>query len=179
VAKNQPLAVLPRERKRHIIFTKKRGLLPPVVKKHHRKSRKERIERYMSVDKIKCLDCGAEVGKRGKKGTIRCGPCGARYSGAVTERRQEGRLMIKHQGIVKYKGMETPKPVLVENHSHRGARIRYTGDTSLFYNRRTHDDSMLILVIEELKLHTFAKVVWTASVNNKESRLGLRFFWQC
>jgi len=67
--------------------------------------------------------------------------------------------------------------ILVEDVSFNGARIRYTGDTSLFYNRKTHGNSTLTLDIGKLKPHTFAKVVWTAPVNNKESRAGLRFIW--
>jgi len=68
-------------------------------------------------------------------------------------------------------------PFIVEDLSHHGARIRYAGDTSLFYNRTTQGDSILMVDIAELKLHTFAKVVWTAPAINEESRAGLRFIW--
>ncbi len=132
----------------------------------------------MTVEKKQCLVCGSYVGKNGMS---LCGPCDASYCAAVTERpterRYEGRLKVTKKGTLKFKGMEAPMPVLVEDLSHRGAKIKYAGGTSLFYNRNTHGDSMLILDIAELKLHTFVKVVWTAPVNSEESRAGLRFFW--
>ena len=131
----------------------------------------------MNVEMKKCLDCGTDVEKSGEGSTLRCGPCGARYNAAVTQRRNEGRLKVTKKGTLKYKGKGSPMPVLVEDLSHRGAKIRYAGDIFHFYNRNTHGDLMLILDIAELELHTFVKVVWTAPVNKEESRAGLRFFW--
>ena len=131
----------------------------------------------MTVEMNKCLDCGTDVEKSGAGGTLQCGLCGVRYSAAVTQRRNEGRLKVTKKGTIKYKGRGTPLPIIVEDLSNCGAKIRYAGDTALFYDRKTQGDSILILDIAELELHTFAKVVWTAPVNIEESRAGLRFFW--
>ena len=66
----------------------------------------------------------------------------------------------------------------VKGRGYSMSKKRFTPeDISLFYNRKTHCDSILMLNIEELQLHIFAKVVWTAPVNNKESRAGLRLIW--
>ena len=132
----------------------------------------------MTVEKGNNLDCGVDVEKSSASGTLRCGPCGARYTEAVTERRCEGRMNVKKNGTIKIKGMETTMPILVENVSFHGGRIRYTGDISLFYSRNNNDNSILMLDVDGLQLHTFAKVVWTAPVNNEESKAGLRFIWR-
>ena len=131
----------------------------------------------MAVEMKKCFDCGAAVEKSGASGMLRCGPCGGRYRATLTQRRREGRLKIKKKGTLQFKGMGTHMPVFVEDVSYHGARIRYTGDASLFFNRSTQGDTNVILDIGKLKLHTFAKVVWTNPVNNEESRVGLRLNW--
>ena len=84
----------------------------------------------------KCLDCNADLEKSGVGGTLRCGPCGVSYSATVSQRRYEGRLKVTKKGTIKYKGRGTPLPVLVEDLSHHGAKVRYAGDTALFYNRK-------------------------------------------
>jgi len=131
----------------------------------------------ITVEQDTCLDCGVNIEKSGARGRLRCGSCGTRYNDAVTQRRREGRMKIKKKGTIKYKGMETPMAVLVENVSFHGARIRYKGDTSLFNNRNTRGDSTLMVDVGELKQRIFAKVVWTAPVNDRESMAGLRFIW--
>ena len=131
----------------------------------------------MSVNKIQCLDCGVNVEMSGAKAPLRCGPCGTRYHEADTQRRREGRLTVNKQGTVTFKGMGPPMAVFVEDVSYQGARIRYPDDASPFTNGKTHGDSILTMDVAELQLHTVAKVVWTASLNKKESRMGLRFLW--
>ena len=134
--------------------------------------------RLVTINKKICADCGDYVETSGGSDMLRCGPCGVRNRATVTERRREGRMKVKRQGTLKCKGMETPKPVLVENVSFNGVRIRYSGDIDLFYKRITHRDSIFTLDIEKLELHTFVKIVWTTPINNKESMAGLRFIWR-
>ena len=131
----------------------------------------------MTAEKKKCVDCGTGVEKSCVRGSLRCDPCGARYRATTTQKRQEGRLKIRKMGALKFKGMGTSLPVFVEDVSYHGARIRYTGDVSLFYDRRNRGRSNLVIDVRALKLHTFVKVVWTAPVNKKESRAGLRLIW--
>ena len=131
----------------------------------------------VTIEKDTCLDCGVHVEKSGARGMLRCGSCGTRYAETVTQRRREGRMKIKKKGTIKYKGMGTPMAVHVENVSFHGARIRYNGDTSLFYSRKSRGNSTLMVDIGELKQCILAKVVWTAPANDKERRAGLRFIW--
>jgi hypothetical protein len=129
----------------------------------------------MTLEKITCLDCGTDMEKSGTSVMLRCGPCGVRYRAAVTERRREDRMKVKRQGTLKYKGIETPMAVLVEDLSFHGARIRYSGDIAFFFKRRTFRDSIFTLDIEKLELHTFIKIVWTTQINDEKSMAGLRF----
>ena len=131
----------------------------------------------MTFEKNTCLDCGADMEKSGTSVMLRCGPCGVRNRAAVTERRYEGRMKVKRQGTLKYKDINTPMAVLVEDVSFHGAMIRYFGDIDLFYKRKTHRDSIFTLDIEKLELHTFVKIVWTTPINDEESMAGLRFIW--
>ncbi len=100
---------------------------------------------------------GVEKSDISKK--LLCVACEEEYSTAVTHRRDEGRLSIIKKVAIKYRGVKAPVPVIVENISFRGARVRYARDDSLSSSRETNGNSIIKLDKEELQLHTFARVV--------------------
>ena len=117
-----------------------------------------------------CPHCGLETKSGTSDNFLACTVCGMVYSRFGAERRREGRLKVSKACSLTLTSEDAPLVATVGEISLNGARVVYPGN-SLMTGGTVYFDVNL------LDLHTPAKVMWTAPLDNDRQNAGLRLIW--
>ncbi len=119
---------------------------------------------------IVCPHCGKTSQKITDDSDLRCVECGMEYADSDAYMRREGRLQVKKDCTIAHKNRKSPIIAILEDISFNGGKIKYAGSALSI-------DSMLLLDVGGLDLHTPARVMWTHSMTKFEHKTGVKFVW--
>ena len=119
---------------------------------------------------VVCPHCGKTSKRITHDSDLRCIECGIEYAGSEAYMRREGRLQVKKDCTITHKHRKSPVTAILEDVSFNGAQVKYAGPALSI-------DSILLLDVGGLDLHTPARVMWTHSMTKFENKTGVKFVW--